>query len=117
MSESDLQTAVLQALERIPDIHVMRLNSGFVTKGGAVFRGCPAGTSDVIVVLPNMRCIWIELKPEKPHRNQKTIAKQREFREKMARMKHIVLELRNVQHVVDIVMHHRAKALGDETRA
>ena len=77
MTEGDLQAACLQALDRIPDIYVMRLNSGGVkAKGGMWFRGCPAGTPDLLILLPGGSCVWVELKPDKPHHNQKTIATQ-----------------------------------------
>lgn len=110
-AERDLQTALLQALERIPDIVVIRQNSGRVKVRGGYVLLAPAGTPDLQVLLPAGRTIWIELKPDKPHHNAKTIAAQKAWRERAARMGHVVLELRDVQQCVDIVMHYRYEAL------
>jgi hypothetical protein len=110
-AEAELQTALLQALDRIPDIVVIRQNSGRVRVRGGFMRLAPAGTPDVQVLLPAGRVLWIELKPDKPHHNPKTIAAQKAWRERADRMGHVVLELRDVQRCVGTVMHYRYEAL------
>jgi hypothetical protein len=110
-AEHDLQVACIAALERIPDIMLIRQNSGRVKVRGGYMRLAPGGTPDLQVLLPAGETLFIELKPDKPHSDKRVIERQRAWRERVTRMGHTVLELRSVQGVVDIVMQRRYAAL------
>jgi hypothetical protein len=69
VSEADLKRAVIAALSRLRGVHVLRLNAGITVLGTGQKRraivGCEPGTPDVLVMLPDQRVMWLELKTDK----------------------------------------------------
>lgn len=101
LSEAQLKRVVLGALEAVPGIRVLRLNSG-AAKGGK-FRGCPPGTPDILVMLPHSRCLWIELKTLKG----KARDTQDEWHAKAGELDHTVIVGRDAQVIVNAVINAR----------
>lgn len=109
MSEGDVKKATLAALAAIPHVKALRLNSG--NRGR--FRGCPAGTPDILVLLPGGRCIWLELKREKRKANESnpaTVEAQAKWHEAALALGHAVLRTRDAQEAAEFVIARRDAA-------
>jgi len=103
MGESDLQRAVIATLGRLR-CRVMRLNSG--SKSYRI-RGCEAGTPDLLVLVPNGRCVWLELKqPGRERAKGKTADAQTAWRKMASGLGHAVHVVTTVQGAANAVMAH-----------
>lgn len=97
-SEAALKLSILHALQLLPNVHAMRLNSGAARRGK--LRLCEAGTPDFLVMLPHGRCVWLEAKRDD---KSKPNVDQFEWHAMAARMRHDVHVVRSVQEAVDAV--------------
>ncbi len=68
MDEHITQRSVIAAFRKL-GVYVLRINSGSPSRR---YRGAPAGTSDLLVILKGGRACWIEMKKpgEKPTKEQ-----------------------------------------------
>lgn len=62
---------------------VLRLNSGTVKMGSRRIRLCPAGTADLMVLVPQGRAIFIETKTEDGRTNKEQLEAQALFKDKV----------------------------------
>ena len=103
MSEAQLLSSVLFALRRLPHVHAMRLNSGMtVVQTGASRRsikGCEAGTPDILCLLRDGRCVWLELKSDRG----KVSATQAAWHAMAATMGHTVHVVRSIADAMKAV--------------
>jgi hypothetical protein len=111
MSEGKLKEAVMNALQWMPRIHPMRLNSGSLmvhSAKGKPYRvqQCESGTPDILVLLPRSRCIWLELKTE----DGKLRESQRIWHDKVTKLDHVVHVVRDVPTAISVVTRARDAA-------
>lgn len=106
MSEQALKLSIVQALERLPDVRVLRMNAGKVKVRGGWMQLSEDGTPDLLVLLPLGRCIWLETKAPK--------GRMREAQEKWhaaaRKLGHDVHEVRDVVGATSVVFDALLKA-------
>jgi hypothetical protein len=93
MSEQKIQSDIIAALTELGAIP-LRLNAG---RGRYNQRLLPAGTPDVLAVLPGGRCLWIEVKG----RDGTLRGVQARFHETLRFAGHTVIVARSVDNVLD----------------
>lgn len=64
MSETDIQRQIVDALKAV-GAYPIRVQSGRVRVKRGYMHLAPAGTPDVLVLLPRGRCMWLEVKDAK----------------------------------------------------
>jgi hypothetical protein len=102
MSESKLLRATMQAIERIPDAEVIRMQSGTVRKGSRFIRMCEPGTPDLLVMRPNGRCVWLEIK--RADGKGRVSAVQSDWHRKAEKLGHAVYVIESVQNAIQVVL-------------
>ncbi len=96
--ETNLQAAIVKAINRIPNAWARRLNSG--GRRGRI-QLCESGTPDIEVFLPGSRVLHIEVKGTK---DTKVSPAQLAWHERADRLGHVVHVVRTVQEAVDAVV-------------
>ncbi len=105
MREAELKSAVddyLNILQNQGKVLFLRLNSGdFIEVRGETrrrVRGCPKGTADYIVIMPN-RVIFLELKSDVGKQSKE----QKEFQGKVEEQGALYYVVRSVDEVMEVI--------------
>lgn len=95
MSESDIQRQIVDALRAVGG-YPIRIQSGRVKVARGWMTLAPAGTPDVLVLLPRGRCLWLEVKDAKGRLR----ASQEAWRANVSRLGQLVATVRSPQEAV-----------------
>jgi hypothetical protein len=90
--ESNLQKAAIEEIQARGNM-VFRMNSGY--SGRRNVKLCPAGTPDLLVICPNGRTVWIELKTLTGTLRQT----QRDFHKHLRELGHEVIVVRELKDI------------------
>jgi hypothetical protein len=106
MAETELSRSIAKAIESL-GYEVVRIQSG--TRSGGRMRLAKAGTSDRLVMLHDMRVLWLEVKTAEGKERES----QKKFRARAEKLGHVVRIVKSVGEAIEAV---RAADRGDLVR-
>lgn len=96
MAETELSRSIAKAIESL-GYEVVRIQSG--TRSGGRMRLAKAGTSDRLVMLRNMRVLWLEVKTTEGEERDSQLA----FRARAEKLGHVVAVVKTVGEAIAAV--------------